>query len=275
MVVLTETTGLKSIHIYDGCFSTHLNLPEIVHYLKTSIPGVAVCLHEEFIHHYTSKEDNGCEITCTKILAEKFAGIKVIDPRHRNRTSQPLPGEVEYEERRLVKTSRQPWGILYDGEKLQEIYNALLPQVERGAHALHIVLTNQLFGTWGHDDVRFHARTSIYSMPGIISSTGLVEAPAKSRTYYVTRQLGVSHDLLEKHLQGQFLTHDDSRLTEVIKGYIMQAVFYSLDGNPFCEDPNCRLYNAHWQHELIHAQLNAPYEFCHEHTARLKSMAIV
>jgi len=42
-------------------------------------------------------------------------------------------------------------------------------------------------------------------------------------------------------------------------------VFYNLTGAPFCEDVNCRLFNAHWQEEMIKAQITGPYEFCPDH----------
>jgi hypothetical protein len=45
----------------------------------------------------------------------------------------------------------------------------------------------------------------------------------------------------------------------------MQAVFYSLTGDPFCEDKGCRLYNAHRQEELLFAQLRCTYELCERH----------
>lgn len=35
--------------------------------------------------------------------------------------------------------------------------------------------------------------------------------------------------------------------------YALQALFFFVaNGEPFCADRNCRLYNAHWQEELIH-----------------------
>jgi hypothetical protein len=152
-----------------------------------------------------------------------------------------------------------------------DAYNHLLPPEEKGTQVLHLAVTNQLFGTWDTGDLQYHARTSIYGIPSIISTTGLVEAPAKSRAYYQSRQLGFACESLDTYFQGQYLIHDDPRLTEVMKGYVMQAVLYWLEGDPFCTDRNCRLFNAHWQHELLHAQLNAPYEFCPFHASRLKS----
>ena len=71
---------------------------------------------------------------------------------------------------------------------------------------------------------------------------------------------------------GTFIDYEDERMTEVVKGYAMQAVFYCLTGEPFCEDRGCRLYNAHWQEELITAQLKSKYEFCERHDRILESL---
>jgi len=77
---------------------------------------------------------------------------------------------------------------------------------------------------------------------------------------------------LKERFKGDFIDYEDERLTEVVKGYVMQAVFYSLTSDPFCDDRGCRLYNAHWQEELIFAQLESGYEFCPRHTGLLQSM---
>jgi hypothetical protein len=272
MINQTNTVHLQSIHLYDGCCSRGINFPELVSYLQKVMPGLPVQLHEEFIRCHAGADGQNPQGIRIRRLAEQFAGIKVIDPRQRTRVTRPLPGEIEYEKRRLVNTVRQPWGILYDAERFLEIYNALLPHEEAGMHVLHLAVTNQLFCTWDKADMRYHARTSLFGIPCIISTTGLVEAPARSRAYYQSQQMGLSDELLAAHFQGEFLVHDDQRLTEVMKGYVMQAVFYCLEGDPFCSDHNCRLYNAHWQHELLHAQLNASYEFCHVHAGVLNGL---
>ena len=258
-----------AIHLYDGSFSASLDLETLADYLRAIVPGTNVHAHGEFLQYYIHSNEHLGQI---ETLAQEFACIKVIDPRQRNRATVPLPGEVGYEKRRLLNTARQPTGILYDGERLRELFNRILAEDERGSHILHLAITNQLIGTWSFDDLCFHARTSIYGIPSIISTAGLVEAPAKSRQYYLNRQLGVSPDVLEQQFQGQFLVYDDPRLTAVIKGYCMQALFYHLSGEPFCDDPNCRLYNAHWQHELIYAQLTSFYEFCSRHLKVLENL---
>ena len=69
---------------------------------------------------------------------------------------------------------------------------------------------------------------------------------------------------LKKRFKDKFIDYDDTRLTEVMKGYCIQALFFYISGEPFCEDNKCRLYNAHWQEEVINAQLAKP-EFCKKH----------
>jgi len=60
-----------------------------------------------------------------------------------------------------------------------------------------------------------------------------------------------------------------------MKGYVMQAIVYHLALEPFCEDPDCRLYNAHWQEEVIHAQFDGAYEFCPRHQRLIEELGKV
>ena len=68
---------------------------------------------------------------------------------------------------------------------------------------------------------------------------------------------------------GAFLEFRDPVATEVAKGYAMQAVFFALTGDPFCDEPECRLYNAHWQHEMMAAQLGGGADYCERHAVML------
>ncbi len=133
---------------------------------------------------------------------------------------------------------------------------------------LHIVFTSRLPATF--EGVRYHGRVIILNYPlAIISTTGVVEAPARPREYYVKQaayfrarqaRLKVPDESefmeeLNEEFIGQFIGYDDSRMTEVIKGYAQQAIFYFLFGEVFCKSPECRLYNAHSQETMIHAQV--------------------
>ena len=208
--------------------------------------------------------------------ARKIASSKIQEISQKILSGQePLYGEVEYEKRRILGKTRS-FGILYDGFHLLRIFCEIMPREERSLEFVHIFFTNRLFATWDGSDRRYHLRTSVYGIPSIISTTGLVEAPAKPREYYLLKQqyerLGKDLTELKDRFRGSVIDYEDKRMTEVAKGYAMQAVFYSLTGDPFCEDKGCRLYNAHWQEELIFAQLESQYEFCGRHTKILEGL---
>ena len=211
-------------------------------------------------------------------MALDFARAKVRNAAQRDYSFEPLPGEIAYERRRLSGESGA-FGLLYDGEFLAVALRRRIAAGERRLSDLHVVLTNQLIGTWEPGDRRYHARVSVYSMPSLLSTTGVVEAPAKPREFYLLKRqyaaLGMDDAAaveLEWRFRGRFITHDDPRLTEVLKGYVAQASVYALTGEPFCAQKSCRLYNAHWQEELIEAQLTGP-GFCAEHERMLTELA--
>lgn len=205
-------------------------------------------------------------------IAEEFAKIKVKDPNKRFTLENPLTGEIEYEKRRIRSQEWKVFGILYEGVLYQRIIWQLILKGRFESRKCIILLTNQLFGTWSRDDKRYHARTSLYGFPHLISTSGIIEAPAKPREFYIKRQMGIPIELLKEEYQGRFLDHGDLRMTEVVKGYLMQAISYHLIDNPFCDDRDCRLFNSHWQEEVIQSQLGGKYEFCPRHEAILKKI---
>ncbi len=260
------------IHLYNEGASSALNLDEIAIYLRERLGKVEVNCGGSFIADYLSRLSEKEREKEIARLAGKLAGIKVHRLGEGQPFSPPLKGEIEYEKKYLGNPSSKPAGVLYDGFRLQSIFYKLLPGEYLDRKHLHLFFTNQLFGTWDESDRRYHARTSVYGLPNLISTTGIVEAPAKPREFYLLRRqygmLGKGEaDMpeLKERFKGKFIDYDDERLTEVVKGYCLQAIFFHLTGNPFCYDKNCRLYNAHWQEELIAAQLKDGYELCPLH----------
>ena len=261
----------KYVHLYD-CPSTRvLHASELVDYIGVKLKGTQVELRDEFFgHHLTGGDDE------KNSVAEQLARCKVRSIEKPEVLLHPLPAEIDYELRFLQRPESKPIGILYDGIKFLNVLWELIPEQERHFHQLHIILTNQLLGTYDPHDKRYHARVSVYGIPSVLSTTGVIEGPAKPKEFYLLKQqyaaIGQEGDIykLKEQFRGEFIDHNDERLTEILKGYVMQAVFYHMTGNPFCDDPNCRLYNAHWQKEMIHAQLESPYEFCHTHTSLLE-----
>jgi hypothetical protein len=258
---------IEKVILYDEGAAEILDINELAEYLKQKLIATPV-----------NTKGNPFTTCLEKVpeYARRLASIKIPNITSQITSGQePLYGEVEYETRRILGRTKA-FGVLYDGFYLQRVFSELIPREGHTLAFVHIFLTNRLFATWEEADKRYHARTSVYGFPSVISTTGLVEAPAKPREYYFLRRQYemVGRDLLElkNRFKGSFLDYEDERLTEVTKGYVMQVVFYSLTGNPFCEDKGCRLYNAHWQEELIFAQLESPYEFCAHHSEILDSL---
>lgn len=254
---------LNKIFLYNDSAAEALDIEGIALYLRKKLGMVVVEVRGEPLALYPSQD---------KILdfARKIASIKIRDATTGIASGQePLYGEIGYEKRKISGKTRA-FGILYDGFQVQRIFWELISSEERSLGFVHIFFTNRLFATWDESDKRYHARTSVYGIPSIISTTGLVEASAKPREYYLLKQryemLGKDLQELKDRFKGDLIDYEDERLTEIMKGYAMQAVFYSLVGDPFCQDKGCRLYNAHWQEELIFAQLGSEYEFCPRHT---------
>jgi hypothetical protein len=84
--------------------------------------------------------------------------------------------------------------------------------------------------------------------------------------------LGENVHRLKEEYKGSFIDYGDPRMTDVLKGYVLQALFYHLTGYPFCDDKNCRLFNAHRQSEMIHAQLLSQHELCSHHQTMLDQL---
>ncbi len=255
------------IILYDEDAAEELDVAEIARYLRQKLGKVKI---------ETRGSPFGSDLAPDSTLdfARKIAGAKVQEVNQRIPSEpEPLPGEVEYEKRKILRETRA-CGIIYEGFRLRRIFGEVIPEEERSLEFVHLIFTNRLLATWDNNNRRYHLRASIYSIPSVISTTGLIEAPAKPREYYLLKQqyerLGKDLTGLKEIFKGRFIDYGDKRLTEVAKGYAMQAVFYALAGDPFCGDKGCRLYNAHWQEELIFAQLDSGYEFCLRHTGLLE-----
>ncbi len=265
---------ITGLHLYVEGFISHLNIQEIIRYLQRWMKGSDIAFRGNFFRHHLSTRPKGVTPRRIQRLAQELVFHRIRDATRRDSGDRrPMEVEVAYERRRIGQEDFRSFGILYDGFGLQRIFSGLISEDERYLNHCHIIFTNQLLGTWDEDDHRYHARVSVYGFPSLISTTGVVEAPAKPREFYLKRPLGIPLEILKDELRGRFIDHGDSRLTEILKGYVIQALFFQMTGDPFCDDPQCRLYNAHWQEELIRAQLDGKYEFCKSHREFLNRLA--
>jgi len=288
------------IHIYGKGVITNPDLERVSSYLKTLLPESTIDVRTDFISFFLGQLDSSKTDDIVDSLAEKLAGIRVLDYSKQKLNPDPLYGEIDYERRKIINPDTKSIGVFYDGFELQNIFYSLIKRTkgmtapysppleggERGGYKdehsfahLHIVFTNQLIATWEDDDSRYHSRSSVYGFPSIISTAGIVEAPAKPREFYLMKQqYGIigRDDLalaeFKNKFEGRFIEYNDPRMTEVCKGYTAQALFFHITGEPFCQDKGCRLFNAHWQEELIYSQLESPYEFCDKHANILHNL---
>ena len=67
------------------------------------------------------------------------------------------------------------------------------------------------------------------------------------------------------------MEYNDPRLPKIIEGYLIQSIMYYETGDVFCKHVKCRLFNAHWQKDLLISQIKNP-SLCDQHTKILTKM---
>ena len=236
--------------------TTVADVDEIADWLRSLI-AADVEVRDRFLDQYHDSD-----------LPREFASARVLSPYDRE-TGTEMLGIVRYEKRALDDPERGG-GVIYDGHAVRQFLDRRLPETERSLDRVHVALLDRVLGTWGEDG-RWHKRVNVLGPLSLISVPGLYEAPAKPESYYRAKQTHAllsgdapPREVLETEIDGAFLVEDDPRTTDALKGYVLQAVHLLDTGEAFCEDPTCRLYNAHHQEELVDAQLREP-EFCPEH----------
>jgi len=125
---------------------------------------------------------------------------------------------------------------LYDGIELNKIISELIPSIENTQNILHIIFTNKLTCTFDESDFRHHARVWVGANPIIISTTGMIEAPAKPKQYYLDLMTNFSKENIseiKRKYKGQFLEYNDPRISQIVEGCILQIIFYITQERSF------------------------------------------
>lgn len=165
--------------------------------------------------------------------------------------------------------------LMYDGILLQKLYQEILCQLgfEINLSELHIIITDKLVGSFDEIDWKYHSRSIIFGNPTILSTSGLIYGPARPKEYYL-KLLCYSKEPelfaeVENEYRGKFIEYNDKRINSIIEGLSMQSIWYFIQGDPFCNDSNCRLFNSHWQEEII--RLNMNRNICKKHLDFIKN----
>lgn len=192
-------------------------------------------------------------------IAHSLAAIRVFNYRIPFQKHEPADEEIQFEMETFADSSKMENIVLYDGFEFHKIVSGLIPKEESNLDNFHLVFTNKLTCTFDESDFRYHGRALIGANPGIISTTGIIEAPAKPREYYMEMManygIGLNVNSIKQKYKGQYLEYHDSKMDKIIQGYALQAILYYITGEPFCEFLDCRLNNAHWQRDLLYSQL--------------------
>jgi len=221
------------------------------------------------------------------IYIEKISGCRVFDPKIPFKDHLPSKQEISFEKSvcknttlmentpRVEDTRKIEDVVMYDGFEIQNIIYDIITNYDSNLNYLHIVFTNKLICTYDMIDNRYHGRAVICSNPAIISTTGMIEAPARPKEYYFEamkcKMQGLDIQNIKRKYNGKFLDYHDKRLSKITEGYLLQTIFYYMTGDVFCDSLNCRLNNAHWQKDLLYSQLKIG-KLCNKHQALLDKL---
>ncbi len=175
-----------------------------------------------------------------------------------------IPLDKRHSEETLTIPGNNPGEVrenFFDGLWLQRKLTSILSLKYPGElrdDSLHIVLTGKLFGTFGKR--RYHARVLLAGEPCLLSTSGVVEAPARPREYYFAKAKYMSEGMdiseLDEVFKERFVEYDSPKLTDILCSYILQLARYRYTGEPFCDSDKCCLHNSHWQEEVLNLQYN-------------------
>lgn len=210
-------------------------------------------------------------------IAKKLASTRILNSKKPFQLHSPNLEEIQFERNSFINSANVKNIMMYDGFEFQKIASSLIVEKENALKYFHLLFTNKLTCTFDDNDYRYHGRAVICSNPSIISTTGIIEAPAKPREYYMEifskMAQGLNVESIKEKYQGAYLEYHDKRLSTIVKGYAMQALFYYLAGIEFCEKKECILFNPHWQKDLLYSQVEIG-KLCEKHEKILKSLVV-
>ncbi len=224
---------ISKIFLYDEPAVQEIQISNLKNFLLETLP-VDVKIKECIFHNLDEK------------TMEKISGCRVFDTGSHFKKHIPNKQEIDFEKSvckdtklmenttRVENAERIEDVVIYDGFEIQNVINSTIPQDCLSQNNLHIIFTNKLTCTYDNIDHRYHGRAVICSNPAIISTTGMIEAPAKSREYYLEamkcKMQGLDIKSVKKNHSGEFLDYHDHRLSKIAEGYLLQAIFYYITG---------------------------------------------
>ncbi len=227
------------VYLYSDSPSPSLVMEGVTDYLSDL--GLSVEFRGDFLSYLSLGAEERAELESLLVKARVFDIERPVD------FFQPhLPPEAFEKE-------------LYDGFWVQRTFSRFFLRKHPGELAkngFHAVITGRLLGTYGSR--RYHARVIISGFPSFVSTSGLVEGPARPREYYFLKaefiQSGRDPGELNEMFQGKFVDYEDERITKITGPYVLQPLLHHFSGKEFCGNDRCALFNSHWQKEVLDIQ---------------------
>ncbi|MDE1867105.1 MAG: hypothetical protein KGI08_05280, partial [Thaumarchaeota archaeon] len=173
---------ISKIFLYNEPSINELKINELAEFIEKQI-GASVEIRQKFFQHFNLEKE----------ILYQIASCRVFNPYVPFEKHNPTIEDITFEERSEMPSATNNI-ILYDGFELQNIFKHAIPDSELSSDKFHLIFTTKLTCSYDYEDYRYHGRAVICSNPSIISTTGMIEAPAKPRDYYV--------QLYEKMSQG-------------------------------------------------------------------------
>tara|TARA_B100000029_G_scaffold169943_1_gene166217 strand:+ start:927 stop:1727 length:801 start_codon:yes stop_codon:yes gene_type:complete len=256
---------LKKIIIYDEPSIPEIKISNIVNFLQDSF-SADIVIKTNFFQKLDETEINLLSKTRIFDIYKKYS---IYTPDQKSvslekklcKNSSVMENTIKIEDAENISDV-----VMYDGFEMQKFIREQIKSTS--IDTLHIIFTNRLTCTFDESDSRYHGRAVICANPAIVSTTGIIEAPAKSKEFYIqamaNKSQGLDIDKVKSMHKGEFLEYHDARLSKIIEGYILQVIFYTITGESFCEYLDCRLNNAHWQRDLLYSQIEVS-KLCKKH----------
>jgi hypothetical protein len=258
---------LDTVYLYDDPDTPALDVDYLAHWLAERLPQAHVVVRSDYLTHQLSRFTDEQREALVAELCEQLSRAEV-DNLVRPADRQRLPA-ISPDERGL--------DIVYETTGLQAVLRLLLNPAEARHSHLHLMFTSNYLGAWREGDSILRLRTAVLGTVNILSTSGLVEGLELPRQYHFMRQqlavMGIEEDV-EHAFAEETVGYGDPRLNEVLKGYVMQAVTYRLDGTTGCDDPACRLFLASTHQAVLRTQVLGRPKLCDAHRHRLEECGV-